>query len=48
VLLLLLITLLTAVGVLIRVLARRQRNAARQLEPQAWHLTQVVPFLASL
>src|SRR5262249_25551452 len=40
---LLLIILLTAVGVLSRVLAKRQRDAARRLELQAWHLAQVVP-----
>ncbi|HEX4421657.1 MAG TPA: serine/threonine-protein kinase [Kofleriaceae bacterium] len=40
---LLLVALLTVVGILSRGLARRQRDATRQLELQAWHLRQVVP-----
>ncbi|HEY0192696.1 MAG TPA: protein kinase [Kofleriaceae bacterium] len=44
---LLLITLLGVVGVLSRGLARRQRDAARQLELHAWHLRQVVPSVTS-
>ena len=40
---LLLINFLIAVAFLSRVLAKRQRGAARRLELQAWHLRQVVP-----
>jgi eukaryotic-like serine/threonine-protein kinase len=40
---LLLVVLLAVVGVLSRGLARRQRDATRQLELHAWHLRQVIP-----
>ncbi|HET9627502.1 MAG TPA: serine/threonine-protein kinase [Kofleriaceae bacterium] len=40
---LLLVTLLVVVGALARGLARRQRDATRQLELHAWHLRQIVP-----
>jgi hypothetical protein len=40
---LLLLTLVIVVGVLSRGLAKNQREAARKLELQAWHLRQVVP-----
>ncbi len=39
----LLIVLPAIVGVLSRGLAKRQRDAARKLELQAWHLRQIVP-----
>jgi len=41
----LLVVLLTVVGLLSRGLARRQRDATRELELHAWHLRQVVPTL---
>jgi serine/threonine-protein kinase len=41
-----LVALLAVVGVLSRGLARRQREATRKLELQAWHLRQVVPSLS--
>jgi hypothetical protein len=40
-----LIVLLTAVAVFSRVVGQRQRDAARRVELQAWHLAQVVPSL---
>jgi serine/threonine protein kinase len=40
---LLLLALLIVVGLLSRGLARRQRDATRQLELHAWHLRQIVP-----
>ena len=40
---LLLVVFTTVVGVLSRGLARSQRDAARKLELQAWHLRQIVP-----
>ncbi|MGN6107353.1 MAG: hypothetical protein ACTHU0_19750, partial [Kofleriaceae bacterium] len=39
----LLVLLVAVVAVLSRTTARRQREAARQLELQAWHLRQIVP-----
>ena len=42
----LLVGLLAVVGLLSRGMARRQREATRQLELHAWHLRQVVPSLA--
>ncbi len=40
---LLLVVLISVVALLTRVLAVRQREAARKLELQAWHLRQLVP-----
>jgi len=42
---LLLVLLLGVVGILSRGIAKRQREATRKLELQAWHLRQVVPSL---
>jgi eukaryotic-like serine/threonine-protein kinase len=42
----LLVALLAIVGLLSRVLARRQREATRALELHAWHLRQIVPSLS--
>ena len=39
----LLVALLAVVGILSRTIASRQRDAAHQLELQAWHLRQILP-----
>jgi len=41
----LLVVLLAVVGLLSRGLAKRQRDATRELELHAWHLRQVMPSL---
>jgi serine/threonine-protein kinase len=42
----LLVTLIAVVAVLSRAIATRQREAARKLELQAWHLRQILPAAA--